>query len=410
MTPERPQSYFKDSHLAVAQKIWPSSLGIGGAERATQRFVEAISSTGEVPIKVLTCGDFYRGVPAPLDYELPDWDKTKYFEVISIPSMPKIREFIVKNDKDIGVLQIGWGFEHYPHDLSDILDLHIPTILRTCEIDHFTQLQQELSDTERDEFRKMLLQKIDRIVAISTPLAREAINFGFRPDQVSIIRSTVSTEIFHPVDDVEKRSLRDRYGFSSDSTLFLFAGRLVEAKGIDLLLKSWNTIQEMDTQNQLHLVVIGGLTSGDPATPLVQNVIDHPLPNMEYRGVISDQKMVADYYKLADYFVYPSFHQEGLSVSVAEAMTSGLPVITSQWAATKTGMSDLLIPGITGITFEDRSSESLTSAIVTAVADPFESKQIGHQAREHVLRLGIDDTVAAKKYTDVYAQLLSEQR
>ena len=49
---------------------------------------------------------------------------------------------------------------------------------------------------------------------------------------------------------------------------------------------------------------------------------------------------VADFYKMADVFLYPSF-REGLPVAVMEAMASGLPVIATKIR----GSSDLVQEG-----------------------------------------------------------------
>ena len=66
---------------------------------------------------------------------------------------------------------------------------------------------------------------------------------------------------------------------------------------------------------------------------------------------------VADFYKMADVFLFPSF-REGLPVAVMEAMASGLPVIATKIR----GSSDLVQQGDL---FEPTDVEGIAKAIET---------------------------------------------
>lgn len=66
---------------------------------------------------------------------------------------------------------------------------------------------------------------------------------------------------------------------------------------------------------------------------------------------------VADFYKMADVFLFPSF-REGLPVAVMEAMASGLPVIATKIR----GSSDLVQQGDL---FEPTDVEGIAKAIKT---------------------------------------------
>jgi glycosyltransferase involved in cell wall biosynthesis len=129
-----------------------------------------------------------------------------------------------------------------------------------------------------------------------------------------------------------------------------------------------------------------------------------------YKGVIHKQSEVARYYQASDMLVYPSFHREGLALSVVEAMSSGLPVLTTDWAATETGMRDLIIPGKTGFVFNGNSHLNLARQLCAIHKQASIIRFLGKSAREHVLTLGVDDRVAARKYLDVYKELVGKYK
>ena len=70
------------------------------------------------------------------------------------------------------------------------------------------------------------------------------------------------------------------------------------------------------------------------------------------------QSDIADYYDAADAFVFPSF-REGLSVSLMEAMASGLSIVCSRIR----GNTDLIDEGKGGFFFDPEDVSSVTNAI-----------------------------------------------
>lgn len=76
------------------------------------------------------------------------------------------------------------------------------------------------------------------------------------------------------------------------------------------------------------------------------------------RVILTDYRTdVADFYKMADVFLFPSF-REGLPVAVMEAMASGLPVIATKIR----GSSDLVQQGAL---FDPTDADGIAKAVKT---------------------------------------------
>jgi glycosyltransferase involved in cell wall biosynthesis len=88
-----------------------------------------------------------------------------------------------------------------------------------------------------------------------------------------------------------------------------------------------------------------------------------------------------------DVFVLPSF-AEGTSKSVIEAMSHGLPIITT----TVGGLPDLLTPSA-GILIPPGDSAALADAMQFLASDPVLRKQMGQAARDRYLKLFAPDAV-----------------
>ena len=91
------------------------------------------------------------------------------------------------------------------------------------------------------------------------------------------------------------------------------------------------------------------------------------------------QHMLADLYRQADVFVFPTLI-EGLGLVVLEAMASGLPVIT-----TPNGPGDVVRDGIDGFVVPIRDSGAITEKLEFLRAHPDRRAEMGRNARERAL-------------------------
>jgi len=101
-----------------------------------------------------------------------------------------------------------------------------------------------------------------------------------------------------------------------------------------------------------------------------------------------------------DVFVLPSF-AEGTSKSVIEAMSHGLPIITTNVG----GSPDLLTPSA-GILVPPGDSSALADAMQFLASDPALRKRMGQAARDRYLQLFAPDAVLSM-LVGTYSRLTS---
>lgn len=107
----------------------------------------------------------------------------------------------------------------------------------------------------------------------------------------------------------------------------LFLGRLHPVKGVDSLLRVWSALQDEFPDWCLKIV---GPTDNDSARDLISLSKRLSLQRVQFSGPLyGDEKYLA--YRAADLYVLPS-HSENFAMTVAEALSSGTPVVVSQGA------------------------------------------------------------------------------
>lgn len=186
---------------------------------------------------------------------------------------------------------------------------------------------------------KVASQRPDEIIAISTEIQRRIKKYYDRDSEI----------IFPPVNlRLRKKSfLRGPRSESAsqnffDEGYFLYVGRLVGYKKVDLLIDTFN---ELD----LPLVIIG---EGSQKKWLKIKA----KKNIKFIDHVSDEKLDI-YYQKARAFLMPQ--DEDFGITSIEAQSFGVPVI----AYKKGGALDTVIDGVTGIFFEQQTKEDLKKAI-----------------------------------------------
>jgi glycosyltransferase involved in cell wall biosynthesis len=111
-----------------------------------------------------------------------------------------------------------------------------------------------------------------------------------------------------------------------------------------------------------------------------------------------------DYLRAADIFVLPSF-AEGMSNSLLEAMSVGLPVIASRIG----GNTDLLTDETAGLLIEPQDVEGWCRAISQLLENPEQAQKLGRAARE-IVTSQYSIRVIVDQYLAIYERLLSENQ
>lgn len=146
--------------------------------------------------------------------------------------------------------------------------------------------------------------------------------------EASIIYPPVEVDRFKPA------SKRENY--------YITVTRLVAHKRVDILVRAFS-------QLNLPLLIIGD-------GPELERLNNMASSNIQFLGYQSDKK-VAEYLGKARGFVCAT--EEDFGIAIVEAQAAGCPVI----AYSQGGALETVIDGVTGIFFEEQSSECLIAAI-----------------------------------------------
>lgn len=145
--------------------------------------------------------------------------------------------------------------------------------------------------------------------------------------------------------------------FEKDRCLNIgFAGRLVNGKGADTLLRALGKLNSV-----VKCQFAGAGAERDNLKSLSEEL--NLSSQVTFHGVFN-QRELAVFYRSLDFLIFPTELEESLGLVGLEAMACGTPII----APMKAGLTDYFEPEINGLEFEAGNSSSLALAIERAVS------------------------------------------
>jgi glycosyltransferase involved in cell wall biosynthesis len=184
----------------------------------------------------------------------------------------------------------------------------------------------------------------------------------------------VDTTAFHP--SHQRRELRVEWGLPANGLALLCVGRIAREKNLGLAVRALAAVRR--ERPDAHLILVGdGPAREDFAG----------LPGVVVRGLVS-QDDLAVHYASADLFVFPSLTETFGNV-LCEAMASGLPAVTFDYAAAATHVTH----GENGLKVAPGDEEAFLGEVVRAAADPALRARLGDAARRRMLDVGWDQVV-----------------
>lgn len=176
---------------------------------------------------------------------------------------------------------------------------------------------------------------------------------------------------------------------TDDPFIFLFCGSVGRQKGVPYLLEAWNSLQ-LDNSK---LVFLGGI---EPSLEeLTQQYTTQD--DVQFKGWTDN---VFEWYEKASVFVFPSL-QEGSAMVTYEAMSAGLPLVTtfnSGWVGES---------GTHGIEIPPRNSKRLAAAMRELYDNQEKAVQMGETARELIFSKYTEEDYG-NRINSIYRKILSD--
>ncbi len=212
-------------------------------------------------------------------------------------------------------------------------------------------------------------ERLSRIVAISDMVKRDMIHWYRLPeDRVTVVYNGVDTDHFHPRNRRYREDIRKRHGLREEFVM-LFVSNNFRMKGLRFLMKALRRLKKR-TAEPFRLFILGR----DRKEPYVRLV---------RRMGISEEVIFAGstdepekYYGASDLLVHPSFY-DACSLTVLEALASGLPVITSS----SNGASGILHQGREGFVISDPRDDQDLEEKISFFLDPNRRREASIAAR-----------------------------
>jgi len=249
--------------------------------------------------------------------------------------------------------------------------------------------------------RNSLLKRADAFVSISGPIADEFMRSGVDRNRISEIPNGIATELFRPADAETRRALRRKLKLPADGCIAMYSGRLVRGKGLEHLLRAWETITSARKDMCLALVGSGHGDLLSREDELRRFVSERDLQSrVIFTGAVSN---VHEYLQAADVFVFPSEH-EAFGLSLVEAMSCGLPVV----ACAVGGIPEIIRHSENGILAEPGDSDALAREIPRLLDQPELAQSLGAKARQTVCeRYSIN--VVSGRYRELFSSLCARK-
>ena len=223
-------------------------------------------------------------------------------------------------------------------------------------------------------FLRWSIESADAVTAISTATAAAVARYTSREVPVIPFSAAISDRPLPDGPSAEARPL-EREG----PVRLLFVGRLVERKGVHILIRALARVRE---RVDATLTVVGEGPEAGPLEAEARRVgVD---PFVHFAGRV-DQEALGEAYRTSDLFVLPAVvdgkgDTEGLGVVLLEALEFGLPLIASDAG----GIPDIVKHGETGLLAPPGDAGALADAIMRVIDDPAAARDRVEKGRAHM--------------------------
>lgn len=239
-------------------------------------------------------------------------------------------------------------------------------------------------------FRKILvnhdlnvLRAADKIIVLNEDAKRDILETCGLNNETVVIPNGVDTNLFKPI---PIRSKNEKY--------VLFTSKHTEEKGIYELVNASKLV--INKHKDIKFVITGK----GPLTKRLYKQIK--VMDLERDFILTghiDRGRLLKLYQNAFVFVLPSYY-EGLSTSLLEAMSCGIPVVATAIA----GTSEVVVDSEAGLLVPPKNPEKLADAIIYLLGNEDIREKMGKNGRKKVEDYSLEKI--AEKIEKIYEEVI----
>jgi glycosyltransferase involved in cell wall biosynthesis len=243
---------------------------------------------------------------------------------------------------------------------------------------------------------RLLSPLSDKVVAVSNAVAKTVIQEQkISSDKVVVIPNGIN---INSVDTIEKNLYKDnKNNIYSTKPRIAIIGRLVKVKRHDLLLNAISRcIERIPT---MICLIIGEGPEREHLKQLTQHL--NLSERVFFLGERTDVKELLNYIDL----VINTSEQEGLPMSLLEAMAAGIPIIATDIEAHR----EIIQHGENGILVESGNTKALATYICHLVENPKLANDIGEKGKTTVNNFYNIDKIS-RIWESLYEEILNKRK
>jgi len=286
-----------------------------------------------------------------------------------------------------------WDVVYFPWNsgaiqYEQLFNLDIPVVI-SCR---GSQINIAPHNPNRQVFKEGLirtLQKATLVHCVSLAILDEAENLGMDPTKARVIRPAVDPQIFTPPDHLP----------NNKRFTILSTGSLIWRKDYHRALMAVRILVDMGVDAEFHII-----GDGPERQQVLYTIHDLDLSGRVVLHGRLDTAGVLNQLHCADVFLLSSL-SEGISNAVLEAMSCGVPVVTTDCG----GMREAITNGVEGFVVPIMDPQALAEVLFKLAEEPKMRQKMGMAGREKIIRsFNLSEQVAS--WVDLFSEVMERRK